>query len=78
MANIMTSCPILKVPVKTGLTTEMVVFESLWSWIEVPFRCPACREVHWWTQNDAWVDKSSNGQGSAAQKDHREVGEMSH
>jgi hypothetical protein len=24
MANIMTSCPTLKVPVKTGLTTEIV------------------------------------------------------
>jgi hypothetical protein len=82
MANIMTSCPILKVPVKTGLTTETIVFESLSSWIEVPFRCPACREVHRWTQKDVWVeqknvwvDKSSNGQGSTAQKDHREVGE---
>ena len=76
MADIMTSCPILKVPVKTGLTTETIVFESLSSWIEVPFRCPACREVHWWTQKDVWVDKSSDGQESAAQKDHREVGEM--
>ena len=78
MADIMTSCPTLKVPVKTGLTTETIVFESLSSWIEVPFRSPACREVHWWTQKDVWVDKSSNGQGSAAQKDHREVGEMPH
>ena len=78
MANIMTSCPILKVAVKTGLTTETVVFESLSSSIEVPFRCPACREVHWWTQNDAWVDKSSNGQGSAAQKGLSEVSEMLH
>ena len=78
MANVMTSCPILKVPVKTGLTTETIVFESLSSWIEVSFCCPACREVHWWTQKDAWVDKSSNGQESVAQKDHREVGEMSH
>ena len=33
MADIMTSCPILKVPVKTGLTTETIVFESLSSWI---------------------------------------------
>ena len=78
MANIMTNCPTLKVPVKTGLTTETIVFESLSSRIEVPFRCQACREVHGWTQKDAWVDKRSNGQGSAAQKDHREVGEMPH
>ena len=48
------------------------------SWIEVPFRCPACREVHRWTRKDAWVDRRSNGQGSATQKDHREVGEMPH
>ena len=49
MANIMINCPTLKVSVKIGLTTETIVFESLSSWIEVPFRCPACREVHWWT-----------------------------
>ena len=78
MANIMTSCPTLKVPVKTGLTTETIVFESLSPSIEVPFRCPACREVHRWTRKDAWVDRRSNGQGSATQKDHREVGEMPH
>jgi hypothetical protein len=78
MANIMTNCPTLKVPVKTGLTTETIVFESLSSRIEVPIRCPACREVHWWTQKDVWVDKSSNGQGSAAQKDYREASGMPH
>jgi len=64
MADIMTSCPILKVPVKTGLTTETIVFESLSSYIEVPFRCPACRKVHRWKQKDAWVDKSLDDRGS--------------
>ena len=78
MTDIMFRCPTLKVPVKTGLTAETIVFESLSSSIEVPFRCPACREVHRWTRKDAWVDRRSNGQGSATQKDHREVGEMPH
>jgi hypothetical protein len=55
MADIMTSCPTLKVPVKTGLSTETIVFESLSSWIEVPFCCPACREVHRWARKDAWI-----------------------
>jgi len=64
MADIMTSCPILKVPVKTGLTTETIVFESLSSYIEVPFRCPACGKVHRWRPKDAWVDKSLDGRGS--------------
>ena len=64
MADIMTSCPILKVPVKTGLTTETIVFEALSSYIEVPFRCPACRKVHRWRQKDAWVDKGLDGRGS--------------
>ena len=64
MADIMTSCPTLKVPVKTGLTTETIVFESLSSWIEVPFRCPACRKIHRWTQKDAWVDGHFNGPDS--------------
>src|SRR3974377_2022020 len=78
MADIMTNCPFLKMPVKTGLTTETIVFESLSPSIEVPFRCPACREVHRRTRIDAWVDKSSNGQGSAAQKGLRVVSEMPH
>jgi len=63
MANIMTRCPTLKVPVKTGLTTETIVFESLSPHIEVPFRFPACRKIHRWTQQDAWVDKRPNGKG---------------
>ena len=63
MADIMTSCPILRVPVKTGLTAETIVFESLSSYIEVPFRCPAYRKIHRWKQKDAWVDQRFNGQG---------------
>ena len=63
MADIMTSCPILRVRVKTGLTTETIVFESLSSYIEVPFRCPACRKIHRWKQKNAWVDQRFNGQG---------------
>jgi len=41
----------------------MIVFESLSSYIEVPFRCPACRKIHRWKQKDAWVDQRFNGQG---------------
>ena len=63
MADILTSWPILRVPVKTGLTTETIVFESLSSYIEVPFRCPGCRKIHRWKQKDAWVDQRFNGQG---------------
>ena len=63
MADIMTSCPILKVSVKTGLTTETIIFESLSSYIEVPFRCPACRKINRWKQKNAWVDKSLDGRG---------------
>jgi len=77
MADIMTNCPLLKVAVKTGLTTETIVCESLSPSIEVPFRCPACRDVHRWTCMEAWVDKR-NGHGLAAQKGHREVNEMIH
>jgi len=59
MADIMISCSTLKVPVKTGLMTETIVFESL-SGIEIPLKCPACLKVHKWSQKDAWVDKRSN------------------
>jgi len=77
MADIMTNCPFLKLAVKTGLTTETIVFESLLPSIKVPFRCPACRAIHRWTCMDAWVDER-NGYGSAAQKGHREVTKMLH
>ena len=62
MADIMTSCPILRVPVKTGLTTETIVFESLSSYIEVPF---CCRPVERFTDGSGrkWVDQRFNGQG---------------
>jgi len=57
MADILTSWPILRVPVKTGLTTETIVFESLSSSL------PACRKIHRWKRKDAWVDQRFNGQG---------------
>jgi hypothetical protein len=56
MPNIMIMCPILKIPVSTGLTAEAILFKSLPTDLEVPLRCPACKKLHWWKPRNAWVD----------------------
>ena len=56
MPDIMFRCPMLGTAVQTGLTTEAVKFESIPD-IAIPFRCPACQQVHKWRPGDAWVDK---------------------
>lgn len=56
MPKIMIRCPILEVPVPTGLTTEAIKFESL-SGVTIPLRCPACRKLHEWEHKEAWVEK---------------------
>ena len=54
VSNIMILCPVNEKPVPTGLTTDMIVLETLE--FEMPMRCSACREVHRWKRSDAWVD----------------------
>ena len=56
MPDILIRCPIYGKPVKTGLSTETIMFESL-SDVEVPLNCPACRKIHKWSQKDAWIDR---------------------
>jgi hypothetical protein len=58
MADILIRCAIYGRPVKTGLTTETIVFESL-SELEIPLNCPACLKIHKWGVNDAWIDKGA-------------------
>jgi len=40
--------------VKAGLTTDMVVLETLPN-VWVPLACRACGKIHRWTPNDAWA-----------------------
>src|SRR5436190_24318888 len=42
----MINCPFLARPVPTGLTTEAVVFASLFPDINIPLECPACKKIH--------------------------------
>jgi phage FluMu protein Com len=53
---IMIKCPILKVPVSTGLTTDAILFTSLPGDMDIPLRCPACKKLHRWKARNAWVD----------------------
>jgi len=54
MGDILIRCPQTRRAVRTGLTTDMVIFESLPP-IAVPMRCPACGHVHRWKPEDAWA-----------------------
>jgi hypothetical protein len=54
VSHILIKCPRNLRPVRTGLTTDMVIFETLPP-VALPLRCPACRHVHRWKPEDAWV-----------------------
>jgi hypothetical protein len=54
MANIVIRCPVSQQVVPTGLTTGMIVLDDMN--ITVVLKCPVCRQLHKWKQNDAWVD----------------------
>jgi hypothetical protein len=60
MADIMISCPVFGKAVPTGLTTEIIVLNTLD--FPLPMHCPACRKIHRWTRSDAWIEKDRQGQ----------------
>jgi hypothetical protein len=59
MPKIMIRCPSVGGAVPTGLTTEMVLFETIDADLEIPLRCPACLKIHKWRPKDAWIDKAN-------------------
>jgi hypothetical protein len=61
MSDIVIRCPITGKEVPTGLTTAMIIFETIEDGIEIPFRCPACLKLHKWQRKDAWVDQGRLG-----------------
>jgi hypothetical protein len=63
MADILITCPIFGKAVPTGVTTEIIVLETLD--FPLTMQCPACRKIHRWTKSDAWVERDRlNGQDS--------------
>ena len=54
MNYILIKCPQNLRPVRTGLTTDMIIFETLPA-VALPLRCPACEHIHRWKPEDAWV-----------------------
>jgi hypothetical protein len=54
MPDIMIHCPITGIAVPTGLTTEIVLFETLPD-ISLPMLCPSCERIHDWKPTQAWV-----------------------
>jgi hypothetical protein len=56
MPDIMVLCPTVGAVVPTGVTTEVVKFESILD-VAIPFRCPACLKTHKWRPIMAWVAK---------------------
>jgi hypothetical protein len=64
MRNILIRCPVFKKPVRTGLSTEAIVFDSLDD-LSIPLRSPACKKVHKWQRKDAWIANETNGSRQA-------------
>jgi hypothetical protein len=56
----MMRCPIVGTSVSTGLTTEMIVFDSIEADLKIPMRCPACLKMHNWMRKDVWIDKADS------------------
>jgi hypothetical protein len=42
------------------LSTEAIVFDSLDD-LSIPRRCPACKKVHKWQSEDAWIANETDG-----------------
>jgi len=53
MADIWISCPLFGKAVPTGITTDVIILDTLD--FELTMHCPACRKIHRWTRRDAWV-----------------------
>ena len=54
MSDIVIRFPQTKQSVPTGLTTDMVVLETLPN-VCVPLKCRACGQIHRWTPSDGWA-----------------------
>jgi len=60
MSDIVIVCPRKRKVVSTGLTTEMIMLESMREMgMMVPLQCPACCRLHYWSYEDAWVEPSA-------------------
>jgi hypothetical protein len=64
MPDILIRCPVFGKPIRTGLSTETIVLDSLDD-LSVPLRCPACMKVHKWQRKDAWISDKINGSRQA-------------
>jgi hypothetical protein len=58
MADIMIKCPIFGMAVPTGITTEMIILNTLD--FPLSMHCPACRQFHRWSRSDAWIAKEDH------------------
>jgi len=65
MADILINCTVFGVVVPTGITTEMIILDTLD--FELAMYCPACRQVHKWKRVDAWVDRGGVSRSSVWQ-----------
>ena len=60
MADIIIKCPIFGMEVPTGITTEMIILDTLY--FPLTMHCPACRQFHSWTRSDAWIAKDPSSE----------------
>jgi hypothetical protein len=55
MAHIMIKCPMFGMAVPTGITTEVIILDTLN--FPLTMQCPACKQFHSWSRSDAWISK---------------------
>jgi len=54
MAAVLTRCPRTGGIISTGITTDMVQFDSLPN-VAVPISCPICGTTHIWKPSTSWI-----------------------
>jgi len=54
MADVLTWCSRTGFPIPTGITTDMVQFDSLPN-VAIPISCPVCRRTHTWRPSTSWI-----------------------
>ena len=56
MSDIMIECPIFRKAVPTGITTNEIILQTLT--FKFSMQCPACRKIHKWSRENAWIGQS--------------------
>jgi hypothetical protein len=76
MPDIVILCPLTAIEAPTGLTTEVVQFDTLPKHLAMQFRCPHCKQIHAWSPQSAWVTTSQSSKPSQIGLQNRRIREL--